>query len=84
MFVGNWDESVCFVGKDATKVLERTVKRLGHNVGRFHNLQKAVDVLISRIAAKNVEFKGLTNVWLNVRCRRSIKTKEMRVEVSKS
>lgn len=59
-------------------------KDWGTTWGRFHNLQKAIDVLISRIAAKNVEFKGLTNVWLNVRCRRSIKTKEMRVEVSKS
>lgn len=41
-FVGNWDESVCFVGKEATKVLERLQDWAGTTVGGFSQLTRAI------------------------------------------
>lgn len=54
-FVYLWGTSLfCFVGKEATKVLER-----GKDwAQRGGNLQRAMDILIWRIAAKIEELKG--------------------------
>lgn len=74
-----------FVGKEATKVLERVDKRLGTTWGDVTTYKEQLVVLISRIAAKDEDFKrtgGCFRWRLDVVGRS--KQKKWVVELSKS
>lgn len=61
------DESVCFVGKEATKVLERLQDWVDTTWGDFHNLQEQLGVSDSADSCqKTRKSKGWRDVrWLN-------------------